>query len=82
MLRPPSFDRHLRESLSGSERSVHLRVDDGESYLEEQDVSFGEVERTVYSIRHGDPESAAAEVEHDLDMVLDAKTGNGKGGEP
>ena len=60
IIREEAFSRDLSFSLSGAERTITMRMDEGCKYFPDVDTEIDEVNEDVYSISGDDPLSAAA----------------------
>ena len=58
--REEAFSRDLSFSLSGVERTITMRMDEGCKYYPDVDTEIDEVNEDVYSISGDDPLSASA----------------------
>ena len=60
IIREEAFSRDLSFSLSGAERTITMRMDEGCKYFPDVDTEIDEVNEDVYTISGDDPLSAAA----------------------
>ena len=60
IIREEAFNRDLSFSLSGAERTITMRMDEGSKYYPDVDTEIDEVNEDVYTISGDDPLSAAA----------------------